>query len=305
MPQLSRTRILLFGSTGLLGRQIHAALTADAVVTAPTRADCDLATTGVAELARLLAAVRPDVVVNCAGRTVGDNAELIRIHLLAVAALAEAMADVVPGTRLVRIGSAAEYGVVPSGRPVGEDDPARPVSPYGFSHLAATQFGELVSTDGRVEVVTLRVFNPVGPGLPADSALGRAAALLRRGGRSPLAVRLLDTVRDFVDLRDIAAAVRAAALATRLPHRLFNVGSGRPVGVRDAVTCLARAAGHSGELGTGEFSPTVNRSAAVPWMCADISRARQVLGWSPSYDLTDSVKALLADHHDGGPHSRR
>jgi NDP-hexose 4-ketoreductase len=86
---------------------------------------------------------------------------------------------------------------------------------------------------------------------------------------------------------------------------LFNIGSGRATGVRDAAVLLAHLAGHSGEVGPGAFTSTVNRSAAVPWMCADVSRARRFLGWSPEYELADSLKALWADHQDAGPQSFR
>ncbi|MFY1700038.1 NAD-dependent epimerase/dehydratase family protein [Solwaraspora sp. WMMA2101] len=297
--------VLLFGASGLLGRRVHAALGVDLWVCAPARAGCDLAAADPVALADLLATVRPDVVVNCAGRTDGGGTDLLRIHVLALARLIEAMATTVPGARLIRLGSAAEYGIVASATPVAEDHPARPVSAYGLSHLTATQLGELAGREAGVEVVTLRVFNPVGPGLSPQSVLGRAAALLRVGDGAPLEIGLTDSVRDFVDLRDIASAVRAAVLAGALPVRLFNVGSGHAVDVRDAVVALARIAGHSGELRPGAFTATAGRSAAVPWMCADTSRIRQVLGWSPSYDLADSLKALWVDHQDAGPHSRR
>ena len=68
--------------------------------------------------------------------------------------------------------------------------------------------------------VVLRVFNPVGPGAPEESLPGRVAAELRRALASGAEVRLgsLDAVRDFVDARDVADAVIAAAAGPAPPH---------------------------------------------------------------------------------------
>src|SRR5206468_1837433 len=66
-----------------------------------------------------------------------------------------------------------------------------------------------------LDAVVLRVFNAVGAGMPANTLPGRVAAQLRTALRGGGEVRLgsLDTVRDFVDIRDIADAALAAALA--------------------------------------------------------------------------------------------
>jgi len=294
-PTVTRP-IVIFGASGLLGASVRAALGLEFALRCPTRQECDLATVNGSALADLLASIDPVTVINCAGRTAGTAAALISAHATATATLIEAMAAATPGARLIRLGSAAEYGVVGYGHAVGEDDPADPISAYGLSHLTSTRLGELASRAGRVETVTLRVFNPVGPGLPVESALGRAAMLLRRcPPDGDLAMGLLDTYRDFVDIRDVGLAVRAVVRAPDLPEGVFNVGSGRAVSIRQAVRLVARVAGFAGELRTGEFSPTATRSAGVPWMCADVSRAAQVLGWTPTYDLADSVKALWVD----------
>src|SRR5439155_22770265 len=100
-------------------------------------------------------------------------------------------------------------------------------------------------------------------------------------------------------VRDLAAAVVAAALAPALPHRVFNVGSGRAVTARDAVRLLAVAAGFTGAVREAGAPPP--RSAAVTWIRADIGRAARVLGWSPKYTLAESVAGLWAGAGAGTP----
>jgi NDP-hexose 4-ketoreductase len=293
------THVLLFGASGFIGRHVRLALEQhprSARVTCLRRDECDLLVTDVEGLAAALRELVPDVVVNCTGRLDGTAPELIGANTLGAAKLIEAAAAVEPSIRFIRLGSAGEYGRVVRGRPVVEDDPAEPVSEYGVSQLTATRLLDLATTAGRVDGMTLRVFNPIGPGLPDQTLLGRAASRLRDAMVDHVgAITLgpLSSSRDFVDVRDVAAAVAGAAFAPRPSASLINVGSGRAVTAREAVRLLAEAAGFAGEV--REEDPPQVRSAGVDWICADITRASEALAWQPTYELADSIKAIWAD----------
>ena len=291
------THVLVFGASGFIGRHVRDALTQDGRVdrvTTPGRNRLDLLAAEVDELASLLRRLAPDVVVNCTGRLDGTGYQLLRANTLVPAKLVDAIADVDPAIRLIRLGSAGEYGPVPHGRAVAEDDQAAPAGDYGLSHLAATRLLELARAAGRADAVTLRVFNPIGPGLRDENLLGRAAARLRDAvatGADFITMGPLSPYRDFLDARDLGRAVVAAALTPTLPA-VINVGSGRVVPARTAVELLAEAAGFRGEL--REERTTPSRSATVDWMLADISRAIEALGWRPTHELADSTKAIWA-----------
>jgi NDP-hexose 4-ketoreductase len=300
------THVLVFGASGFIGRHVRAVLAQDSCidrVTAPGRNRCDLLAAEVDELASLLRELAPDVVVNCTGRLDGTGSQLLGANTLVPSKLVDAIADVDPAIRFIRLGSAGEYGPVPEGRAVTEDDPAAPVGEYGLSHLTATRLLELARAAGRAEAVTLRVFNPIGPGLRDENLLGRAAARLRDAvatGADFITMGPLSPYRDFLDARDLGRAVVAAALAPALPT-VINIGSGRAVPARTAVELLVEAAGFSGEL-REERTPS-SRSATVDWILADISRAVEVLGWRPTHELADSTKAIwgamIADSRAG------
>jgi nucleoside-diphosphate-sugar epimerase len=293
------THVLLFGSAGFIGSHVRAELTRNPAVewvTCLGRDRCDLVAAGVDELASVLRELDPSVVVNCTGRLDGSASELLAANTLVTAKLVDAAArarDRGPhgGTagpiRLIRLGSAGEYGPVPRGRAATEDDPAGPVSAYGVSHLAATHL--LAQAGG----LTLRLFNPIGPGQGDANVLGRSAALLRDAlarGDDVITLGPLSASRDFVDVRDVARAVVAATLTPVPGTAVLNIGSGRAVTVREAVGLLAGTAGFTGRI-TEEGTPSA-RSAAMDWMCADVSRAYAVLGWRPAHDLADSVRAI-------------
>ncbi|MFI5908203.1 NAD-dependent epimerase/dehydratase family protein [Dactylosporangium sp. NPDC051541] len=290
-------RVVLFGGSGFIGGHVRAVLEADArcVVVAPGRDRHDLQRDGVAALCALLAEESPDAVVNCTGRLGGTAAELLQANAIVTARLLEAVAAAAPAARLVRLGSAAEYGPVPAGVAVTEAYPAAPVSDYGVSQLAGTRLAELAAREGRVDAVVLRVFNPIGPGLHADNMLGRAAALMRAaaaGGADAITLGPLGAHRDFLDIGDVARAVQRAVFVTDPPARVLNVASGQAVVSRTAVRLLAEAAGFAGVVREEGVAPS--RSTAVPWMCGDIAAARAALGWTPEVTLADAVKRVWA-----------
>ncbi|QFZ24215.1 NAD(P)-dependent oxidoreductase [Saccharothrix syringae] len=297
--------VLLFGASGHLGRWVDRALSARpgrvavvrvgrAAPRGPGWVRHDLAADDPAGLAGLLAAVAPDAVVNCAGLLDGTAAELVAANVTAVARLLDAVPAAAPGARLVTVGSAAEYGVVPEGRAVAEDAPERPVSPYGITKLAGTALVRAAVAAGRLDAVVPRVFNPVGPGTPTGTVLGRAAAAIRTAAATGGTVRLgpLDAHRDFVDVRDVAGAIAAAALAPGPVGPVLNVGTGTAVPVREAVGLLVEASGFGGRV--VEADPAPARSGAVRWIAADPTRIRRALGWGPRHDLAASVRDLWA-----------
>lgn len=292
------TRVLLFGASGFIGGQVRAVLESDprtAEVICPGRATHDLVHGDAAGLATLLRSTAPDAVVTCVGALGGSAEHLLRANTLVAAKLLEAVGAAVPRARLVRLGSAGEYGRVPAGASVAEEDPPRPLSAYGVSHLAGTRLFQLAGESGQVDAVSLRVFNPIGPGMSQENLLGRAAARIRAAladGGSEITLGPLSAYRDFVDVRDLAALVVTVVFAPGLRHRVYNAGSGRAVTAREAVELLAATAGYRGRIRETGAGP--QRSNSVDWVRADVSRAGQELGWAPVRDLTTSIKDIWA-----------
>jgi len=291
-------RILIIGASSFLGRQLWpaAAAAGHTVLTAGRSGGwdlrLDLATDPADRVFELIAAVAPDVVANCAGATAGAAevlaaANITAVHTLVTALLGWPGGDAWPPPRLVHIGSAAEYGAVPAGVPVTEDAVPRPAGLYGATKLGGTRLVELARTAG-ADAVVLRLFNVVGAGSPEDTLPGAAAAQLRHGGGLKLGP--LDGIRDFVDARDAADAVLAAAVAPALPHAIVNIGSGTGVAARVLVQQLLSVAGL--DVAVHEDAAGSARSAGLGWQQADIARAAADLGWRPRRDLADSVRDL-------------
>ncbi|HEV7935686.1 MAG TPA: NAD(P)-dependent oxidoreductase [Actinomadura sp.] len=288
-------RLLLVGASGFIGRHVRARAAGFQVVTvsrSPGMGDLclDLAAAAPAEVAELIREETPDVVVNCGGVTRGDPAEMVSGNVVAVANLVAALASA--PVRLIHLGSAAEYGHVPAGNPVTESTDPRPVGPYGITKLAGTE----IVRAARSDAVVLRVFNPIGPGMPASTLAGRVAAGLRGGDGDDGEVRVgsLAAHRDFVDVRDVADAILAAAGSPGPLPPVLNVGSGRATPLREVVTCLTEIAGPGRRI-VEEATGGSARSAEVSWQQADIGAIGRALGWAPATDLTTSLRDLWED----------
>lgn len=294
-------RLLIVGASGFLGTHVRgqAAAAGMEIITAgrsagtglPGYQRLNLAAEDPARVAATLAEVAPDAVVNCAGATAGDPETLAAANVSATFALVKAMLLTRMPARLVHLGSAAEYGPAEPGVPVREQTDPRPAGEYGVTKLAGTRLVELGITAG-LDGVVLRVFNPVGPGAPQTSLPGRLVAELHRALEHGTDVRLgsLDAVRDFVDARDVADAVLAAAAAPARPHSVINIGSGRGTPVRALVKELLAISGCTGTV--HEDAPGLPRPQHIPWQQADVSRAREDLDWVPRRELGTSLNDL-------------
>lgn len=238
---------------------------------------------------------RPDVVLHAAGRVVATGwATLQRDNLEATVALLDALAAAAPAARIVVAGSAAECGLVDGARlPLTEDTPLRPVTDYGVAKACQT-LAALARAERGQAVAVARIFNITGRGTPIYTSLGAFAAQLRAiaaGTRPPrLAVGNLSPQRDLLDVDDVADAMCALA-GHDLAGRLYNVCSGRPVGIDDALEQLIALSGLQVQV---EVDPALLRPVDVPCAYGSPARLQAATGWLPRIPLQASLAAMLA-----------
>ncbi|HEV3379347.1 MAG TPA: NAD-dependent epimerase/dehydratase family protein [Thermoleophilaceae bacterium] len=186
------------------------------------------------------------------------------------------------GVRRVLLASSSSiYG--PAERPVREDDPLRPLSPYARSKRRGELVANRLARRHGVELVTLRYFTVYGPRQRPDMAFTRFVQAALNGGEMPL---LGDgrQVRDFTYVGDAAEAT-AVALERGRPGGVYNVAGGRPVALADALEMLGAALGDAPKLAERPPDAREPRSTA-----ADLGRARRELGWTPRTPLEAGLR---------------
>jgi nucleoside-diphosphate-sugar epimerase len=298
-------QVTVLGAGGFMGRAVRRALAESGHecrcvdrVSPPTGSReawrvADLLEAGEEQLLDLLADGSPTAVVNCAGLVEGNPDALTRANFLLPLRLVEATGQHV---RLVHLGSAAEYGMAKVGTSLDEEAATTPSTVYGITKLAGSHAVAAAARAG-ADAVVLRVFNPLGPGMPTSSMPGRVTELVRQAIASDAAMISmgpLDAWRDFIDIRDVADAVSLVALADRLPAPVLNVGTGVATQSRAVVRAIADAAGWHGEILEDESlgSP---RSVGVAWQQAATERLRS-LGWRPSHDLAETAATMVGSN---------
>ncbi|MDD1669343.1 MAG: GDP-mannose 4,6-dehydratase, partial [Methanomicrobiales archaeon] len=184
--------------------------------------------------------------------------------------------------------SAAVYGDSPV-TPKQESAIPEPLSPYAASKLAGEHYCDVYRRSMDLPTASLRYFNVYGPA--QDPRGGYAAVIpsfimnvLRR--RPPVIFGDGNQVRDFVAVQDV---VRANILAMqRDAVGIFNIATGDGVSVKD----LARVIG---ELGGMTREPVFEkpRPGDIRESVADISRARDVMGYRPRVHLVDGLRETM------------
>jgi dTDP-L-rhamnose 4-epimerase len=204
----------------------------------------------------------------------------------AVSPAARVVADLAAGRfepGCPRCGAPLEPGLIT------EDAPLDPRSVYAATKVAQEHLTAAWARQTGGAVVALRYHNVYGPGMPRDTPYSGVAAIFRsalEAGRAPRVFEDGGQRRDFVHVRDVAAANLAALEATGAGGgwRAYNIASGRPATVGQMAAELARAAGGPDPIVTGEF-----RLGDVRHVVASPARAGVELGFRATVGLADGV----------------
>lgn len=211
--------------------------------------------------------------------------EVFRVNVMGTANMLEASRQA-GVRRFVQVSSAHVYG--PAKRlPVDEAHPLEPRSPYAASKAAAEHVALSYFRAFGLGAAVLRIFNVYGPGQPPEAVIPSIVDQVAAGRRA----RVLDAAvrRDFVFVDDVAEAIVKAATTPGAVGEVFNIGSGEEISVAEIVRRTEALAGFVSETAASEPMRVGNDR-----MVSDISRATQILGWSPRTGIRAGLAATLA-----------
>jgi dTDP-L-rhamnose 4-epimerase len=145
-----------------------------------------------------------------------------------------------------------------------------------------------------ISTVALRFFNAYGPfqalSNPYTGVLAIFSSLLLNGKR-PLINEDGNQKRDFVNIADLVRGCRLALEVPKAAYQVFNIASGQPITISQVAERIARV------LGKSHLAPQITnkyRAGDIRHCFADISRAREVLGFSPQVTFETGLARLAA-----------
>ncbi|GAB3705277.1 NAD-dependent epimerase/dehydratase family protein [Amycolatopsis oliviviridis] len=220
-------------------------------------------------------------------KSVADPHESIDINMVGNHNVFAAAAD--EGVERVVFASTASVYGDPKRLPMHEDDELKPLTPYCISKRAGEDMLGFYERTKGLSWNALRFFNVYGPGQKIEayytSVINHFIQRLR-AGQPPIIDGRGDQSMDFVHVTDLARAV-VAALESEQANVPINIGTGIDTSIATLAKILIDAVGVNVEPLFNERDVLVSRRAA------DISRAREVLGWEPKISVEEGMYELV------------
>jgi len=194
--------------------------------------------------------------------------------------------------RFVYASSCAVYGNADR-LPIKEDCPPKPLSPYAFSKLKAESYVWKYFEDFELETVCLRYFNVYGPRQAYSEYSGVITQFINRIKRGlPLTIfGDGEQTRDFVHVEDVVEANMLALKCRNAIGEVFNIGTGVATSIKQLAQTLLELTNRK-DL---EILHCEAREGDVRHSVADISKAKEKLGYRPKVALKEGLKKLLFD----------
>lgn len=243
-----------------------------------------------AELERILPG--HDAVIHMAsfievGESVKKPVEFAENNIVGTVKLLEAMKNT-NVKKIIFSSSACVYGK-PAKLPITEDDPLGvQENPYGITKVTMEEFCELFHTLHGFDVITLRYFNPYGPGELHEPETHAIPNLIKASlDKKPLPVFWKgEQVRDFIYIDDLAAAHVLALTLSGL--HIYNVGAETGVKVIDVIKKIFQILGYEVPIDDkGE------RKGDVPSLVASSEKIKKELGWEAKVDLDEGLRKTI------------
>lgn len=294
-------KILVLGSSGFIGKAVVNTLSKEHDVFRGDRASDGSKKSLVVDLldqdsvVSTLESIKPEVIINCAG-TVENNEKAFSINPIITMNIIQSIFLIgLPVKKLIISGSAGEYGIVEKEGPVGEETPLMGISFYARSKILESSTALAFAETTGIPVVVARIFNPIGAGMHPRFLLPnliKQVGEIKFGVRKEIELSRLDAKRDYINVLDIAEAIKLIA-ENDCPNQIYNIGSGKSVTNKQLMSGILKQQGISEtDFNLVETSGTPEPNFATQ---ADVMRMTKDFGWKPKYDIAETIEQVARE----------
>ena len=194
--------------------------------------------------------------------------------------------------RMVHISTSEVYGTALH-VPIDESHPLQGQSPYSASKIGADKLAESFYRTYDLPVVTVRPFNTYGPHQSARAVI--PTIITQALTQDVIRLGSLEPRRDFTYVTDTVRGFLLAAQAESpgVLGEVFNLGTGTDVSIGTLVEMIRDLVGRDlpVETDTQRIRPA---KSEVGRLISDNSRAREILGWRPTFSLDQGLQETIA-----------
>ena len=180
--------------------------------------------------------------------------------------------------------------------PITEDHPLQGQSPYSASKIGADQVAFSFYSSFNLPVVTVRPFNTYGPRQSARAVIPTIITQIANGARE-IKLGSIKPTRDFSYVKDTVAGFIAALQTEGGLGEVINLGSNFEISINETAQLIGDAMGVSIEIISDEIRLRPENSE-VERLWADITKAKEILDWMPTYGGRDGFQRGLAETID-------
>lgn len=192
--------------------------------------------------------------------------------------------------RLVHTSSAGVYGGTSGDTPISETHPVRAYNPYTASKLAADNVVESFHLSYELPVTIVRIFNVYGPRIGRFLIIPTIILQLLKGRE--LKLGSLTPTRNFTYIDDIVDAYLLMAENGNVVGEVVNFGSTRAVTIAELAVLIADLMEREVSISQDEKALRPAKSE-IERVLADVTKAKQLLGWEPSVELEEGLKHTI------------
>ncbi|HOT27699.1 MAG TPA: NAD-dependent 4,6-dehydratase LegB [Candidatus Ozemobacteraceae bacterium] len=195
-------------------------------------------------------------------------------------------------SRVVHTSTSEVYGTARF-VPITEDHPLQPQSPYSASKIGADQIAMSFHHAFGTPVSIIRPFNTYGPRQSARAVIPTIITQIAAGKRK-IKLGAVSPTRDFNYISDTVRGFLAVAESAKAVGQVINIGSNYEISIGDTARLIADVMGASIDIETDEQRLRPENSE-VERLWADNRKAREMLGWEPSFAGREGLRRGIAE----------
>jgi len=197
--------------------------------------------------------------------------------------------------RIVHTSTSEVYGTAQF-VPISEDHPLQGQSPYSASKIAADQLAFSFYTSFNLPVITIRPFNTYGPRQSARAVIPTIIAQIANGVRI-VKLGSVTPTRDFSYIKDTVSGFVSALTYEGGLGEVFNLGSNFEISINETAKLIGDIMGADIEIVSDNVRLRPEKSE-VERLWADTTKAKEILGWKPTFIKQDGFRRGLLETID-------